>query len=236
MDRKPLIGIVPLFDEERHSYWMIPGYMRGIEEAGGIPVMLPLTDDEETLERLVETCDGFLLTGGQDVDPRLYGEESVAKCGKSCPARDAMEKKLFSMILKRDMPVLGICRGIQFMSAALGGSLYQDIPSQRPSALIHCQKPPYHIPSHNVKILLDTPLYTLLKKENIAVNSYHHQGVKVLPACLRAMARAEDGLTEAIYMPGKKFVWAVQWHPELSFEQDEDNRKIFAAFVSACRL
>lgn len=233
MEKKPLIGVVPLWDETKKSIWMIPGYLGGIEQAGGIPLTLPLTDDEEDLSRLINICDGFLFTGGQDVDPTVYGEARLPVCGEKCEIRDSMEAAMLSMILAADKPLLGICRGIQFITAALGGSLYQDIPTQRPSDLVHCQRPPYHLPSHGVSILPSTPLYELLGTEKLAVNSYHHQGVKRVPACLRVMAEADDGLTEGVYMPDKRFVWAIQWHPELSYRQEESSRKIFRALVSA---
>lgn len=228
-----IIGLVPLIDEERESYWMLPGYMDGITEAGGIPIMLPLTEDPRTIKQLTEMCDGILLTGGHDVSPERYGEEKIKACGACCPQRDAMESLLLREALAHELPVFGICRGIQFLNAALGGTLYQDIPLQRPSRLEHHQTPPYHIPSHEVSIYRESPLYELLQKDTLAVNSYHHQGIRRLADGLKAMASADDGLIEAVYMPDRKFVWAVQWHPEFSHLTDEDSRKIFSAFVSA---
>ena len=120
--KRPLIGIVPLVDAQRESYWMLPGYMRGVEQAGGLPIMLPLTDDDAALRQLADTCDGFLLTGGQDVSPALYGAAPVPACGETCPARDAMETKLLALALEQDKPVLGICRALRF-SAKLGFAL-----------------------------------------------------------------------------------------------------------------
>lgn len=233
--KKTLIGIVPLIDTEKESYWMLPGYMEGIMQAGGLPVMLPVTQEEAAIRQLTETCDGFLFTGGQDVAPELYGEKRLQECGECSPERDKMESILLVEALKADKPVLGICRGIQFMNAALGGSLYQDIPTQRPSKLEHHQTPPYDLPVHEVRLEPDTPLYDILQTDTLAVNSYHHQAVKQLASGLQVMARAEDGLTEAVFMPGKRFVWATQWHPEFSYKTDENSRKIFQAFVSACR-
>lgn len=127
----PLIGVVPLVDEGRDSYWMLPGYFEGILEAGGAPVMLPLTDGPEVLARLVSSCDGILVTGGQDVSPELYGEQgadAVTLCGELCAARDKMESALIPLAVRGDVPVLGICRGIQVINAVLGGTLWQDLP------------------------------------------------------------------------------------------------------------
>ena len=231
---KKIIGVLPLIDNDRESFWMLPGYMKGIEEAGGIPVILPLTSDRHIIMQLAEKFDGFLFTGGHDVSPELYGEEEIMECGECSIDRDYMEKVLLDEVLKIDKPVLGICRGIQFINAALGGSLYQDIPLQHPSNIEHHQSPPYDLPIHKVSIVENSPLYNLIGRNKMDVNSYHHQGIKKLSRKLSPMAYAEDELVEAVYMPNKKFVWAVQWHPEFSFKISEDSRKVFRAFVSMC--
>lgn len=231
--KKPLVGVVPLVDEGRESYWMLPGYFEGLRNAGALPVMLPLTAEKEELEQLVETMDGFLLTGGHDVDPALYGEKPLPQCGQPCTQRDEMESQLVKMALAKDKPMLGICRGIQFLNAVLGGTLYQDLPTQRPSELRHQQTPPYDQPIHSVDLVPGQPLAELLGTSELAVNSYHHQGVKDLAPGLEIMARAKDGLVEGIRVPDKKFVWAVQWHPEFSWKTQEASRKIFSAFVKA---
>lgn len=155
--KQPLIGIVPLVDEARESYWMLPGYMQGVEQAGGVPVMLPLTDDAAALRQLADTCDGFLLTGGQDVFPALYGAAPTPQCGQTCPARDAMEARLLDLALAADKPVLGICRGIQFLNVHLGGTLYQDLPAEHPTAANHHQTPPYDVPVHSVTLTAGQP-------------------------------------------------------------------------------
>jgi len=235
--KKPLIGVIPLIDEFKESYWMLPGYLNGLLQAGGLPVMLPLTSDRETLQQCVETCDGFLFTGGHDVSPSLYGEETLPVCGACCPERDEMEAYLFAQALERNQPILGICRGIQLINALMGGTLYQDLPTQKPSLLEHHQTPPYDEPIHTVKLVEHTPLAELFpEKEVLEVNSYHHQAIKTLAPGLQPMAYAPDGLVEAVYAPGKKYLWAVQWHPEFSFEKDANSRAIFQSFVQAMRL
>ena len=120
--KKPIIGVTPLFDQERDSYWMLPGYLEGLEQAGAIPVVLPLPEESDDLTQLISLCDGLLFTGGQDVSPALYGETPKGTCGEICSARDRMEQVLLHLALERDLPVLGICRGIQFLNAALGGA------------------------------------------------------------------------------------------------------------------
>ena len=154
---KRVIGLIPLVDDGRDSLWMLPGYMDGVTAAGGLPVMLPLTDDEDMLKQLCGLCDGFLLTGGHDVSPEFYGRRRLPECGATCPRRDRMEAAVLRLAMERDKPVLGICRGIQFVNAALGGTLWQDLPTQHPSGVVHQQRPPYDVPSHDVDILPDTP-------------------------------------------------------------------------------
>ena len=232
---KPIIGVTPLWDEEKNSYWMLPGYLEGLEEAGAIPVILPLAADGADIAQLVALCDGFLFTGWQDVAPQLYGEAMKPTCGELCPARDTLERELLRQALERDKPLLGICRGLQFLNVALGGTLYQDLPTEHPSEISHTMTPPYDRVVHTVRILPDTPLSALLGKTELGVNSYHHQAIRTLAPDLVEMARSTDDLIEAVYLPGKTFVWAVQWHPELSFRTDEDSRKIFGAFVGAAR-
>ena len=232
--KRPLIGLVPLVDYQRESCWMLPGYMQGVEQAGGVPVMLPLTRDRGELERLAAACDGFLLTGGQDVGPALYGGADPGRCGELCPERDAMETALLALARAQDKPVLGICRGIQLFNAALGGTLWQDLPTQCPSEVDHHQSGNYASPIHTVALQPGTPLAELLGSAPLPVNSLHHQAVRTLAPALAPMAVAPDGIVEAVYEPGRTFVWAVQWHPEFSWQTDANSRAIFRAFVDAC--
>lgn len=232
--KRPVIGVVPLVDTMRRSYWMLPGYFKGLQEAGAFPVMLPLLGNKSETERASQLCAGFLFTGGQDVEPELYGERKSPLCGETSRPRDDMERMLLEQAMSENKPVLGICRGLQFINAALGGTLYQHIPKQLRSDVTHCQNPPYHLPAHEVTICPESPLRRLLGREKISVNSYHHQGINRLSPQLREMALAPDGLIEAVYSPSSYFLWAVQWHPEFSFSEDENSRRIFRAFVEHC--
>ncbi len=231
---KPIIGLVPLVDDERESLWMLPGYMQGAEEAGALAVMLPLVTDEADLACLSGALDGLILTGGHDVSPSLYGAAVSPACGAVSPERDAMERVLLRLALARDLPVLGICRGHQFLNAALGGTLYQDLPTEHPSPVNHHRGRPYDRPVHPVRVLEGTPLARAVSAGALPVNSYHHQAVRDLAPGLTPMAVSEDGLIEALCMPGKRFVWGVQWHPEFSFRSDPASRAIFRAFAEAC--
>ena len=228
---KPLVGVMPLWDDEKESIWMLPGYLDGLKEAGATPVIFPLTEDPEEISRLVDMCDGILLTGGHDVSPEIYGEEPLDGKVSCCRERDNMEKLVLEDVMKEGKPILGICRGIQFINAVRGGTLYQDLPSQHPSQIEHHQTPPYDIPVHDVIISRSTPLYECLGTDRISVNSYHHQAVKAVAPELEIMAESEDGIVEALYKPFYSFLWAVQWHPEFSYKNDGNSRKIFRAFV-----
>ena len=219
MKQSPIIGVTPLWDAERKSVWMLPDYLDGIRAAGGIPVVLPLEMSEADADRIVETCDGFLFTGGQDVG--------------SCPERDALETLVLSKALQSDKAILGICRGLQFINVFLGGTLWQDLPSQHPSEIVHRQGKPYDNPTH--KVILNGDLSTLLGKETLEVNTLHHQAAKDLGENLEMMAVAPDGIIEACQMVGKRFVWAVQWHPEYMFRTDSDSLAIFSCFVKHCK-
>ena len=224
---------MPLWDERKDSLWMLPGYLDGIREAGGIPVIFPFTSDARELSQLMSFCGGFLLTGGHDVSPKLYHEKPLEGLVEVCEKRDAMEIAVLNEAIRTDKPVLGICRGIQLINAALGGTLYQDLPTQHPSETVHHQKPPYDLPAHPVSVLEESPLFDCLGAREITVNSCHHQAVRTIAPGLAAMAIAPDAITEALYKPDHRFLWAVQWHPEFSWRTDENSRKIFRAFVGA---
>ena len=232
---KPLIGVTPLFDREKDSYWMLPGYFLALEEVGAVPVMLPLTAEEGELKSLVERLDGFLMAGGPDAAPTRYGETELPAVNEICPERDDAELTLLRLLWETDKPVFGICRGLQMMNVQRGGTLIQDIPTQRPSTVSHRMAAPYDRIEHTVSICTGTPLYALLQKDTLGVNSSHHQAVHDLAPDLLPMAFAPDGLIEAVWAPEKRFYWAVQWHPERLWIKDESNRRLFEAFADAAR-
>ncbi|MBR5631922.1 MAG: gamma-glutamyl-gamma-aminobutyrate hydrolase family protein [Bacteroidales bacterium] len=233
MNKSPIIGVTPLWDAERKSVWMLPDYLDGIKAAGGVPVVLPIEMSEADADRIVETCDGFLFTGGQDVAPELYGMKDTTGTVVPCPERDKSETLLLAKALQADKAILGICRGLQFINAFLGGTLWQDLPSQHPSDIVHRQGKPYGVPTHNVSLSGD--LRSLLGKDTLEVNTLHHQAIKDLNKELIPMAESPDGLIEAVKMVGKRFVCAVQWHPEYMFKTDADSLRVFSWFVENCK-
>ena len=232
MSKSPIIGVTPLWDAERKSVWMLPDYLDGIKAAGGVPVVLPIEMSEAEADRIVETCDGFLFTGGQDVAPELYGTKDTTGTVVPSPERDKLETLLLSKALQADKAILGICRGLQFINAFLGGTLWQDLPSQHPSDIVHRQDKPYVNPTH--KVSLSGDLQTLLGKDILEVNTLHHQAIKDLSKDLIPMAKSPDGLIEAVKMASKRFVCAVQWHPEYMFKTDADSLRVFSWFVENC--
>lgn len=215
---------------------MLPGYFDCVRNAGGLPVMLPMEMPEEGLRELCGRFDGFLLTGGQDVDPGLYAETTVGTCGEISPERDRMEKIIFDKAYEDDIPILGICRGIQFINVIMGGTLYQDLASEyRGTPIVgHQMTPPYDRTVHTVEIVYGTPLGELLNIKELGVNSYHHQAVRKLAQNLSPMAYAMDGIVEAVYCETRKFLWAVQWHPELNYKVEPTSAMIFREFVRSC--
>lgn len=231
---KPIIGITPIYDPEKESFWMLPGYMHALENAGALPVMLPMSSDEQIIKKIMSSVDGILFSGGHDLNPSLYGEEMLPQCGRYIAPRDESEKKLMKYSIVADMPMLCICRGFQLLNVVLGGTLYQDIPTQLVSDMVHRQGKPYDKPVHSVMINEGTPLYDLLQTDKLDVNSRHHQGIKDLSPMLAVMAEAPDGLAEAVYIPGSNFVWGVQWHPEHMHSVSRESRRIFEAFTVAC--
>lgn len=231
---RPIIGVFAEVYDDLHTQ-MQSAYARAIECSGGVPFVLPYVDSNEAIEDFIVLCDGFFFTGGADIDPQSYGEARSPHCGESQPNRDALELRVFKKAIKTQKPILGVCRGAQLVNVALGGTLYQDLPSERSGNVAHRQAEPKDAPSHDVSVLADTPLYRLIGKARMRANSFHHQAIKQLGAGLAVMATADDGVIEAVYLQGQRYLRAYQWHPERIYEADLQNKHLFDDFVSACR-
>lgn len=228
------VGVMPLWDDEKRSLWMLPKYLDGLHAAGLETMIFPFANSQEEVEHLTDLCDGILLTGGHDVNPAIYGEMPINETVVWNEMRDRMELQVIDYALQQNKAILGICRGIQILNAALGGTLYQDLPIQHPSEIDHHMHRPYDRRCHDANILQDTPLYDLLRKDSVIANSIHHQAIKDLSPRLKAMAVSTDGLIEAVYLPEQRFVWGVQWHPEYLFETNKDCMRIFERFAENC--
>lgn len=231
---KPLIGITPSRIEEENSFGITFNYCRAVEKCGGIPLILSYTNYDD-IDSLINLLDGVLLTGGGDPDPLLFGEEPLWENGYISPTRDLYELILCSQAIKRDIPVLGICRGMQIMCVASGGKLYQDIKTQTGSKLKHRQEAPNYYPTHLVKVtygsLLSMALGCTRDDNELAVNSMHHQCVREPGEDFYAAAFSSDGLIEAIEHSENKFAIGVQWHPECMFEKSERQLNLFRLFI-----
>lgn len=203
-------------------------YMESLARAGARMRWVELSDPEQAVQDAL-TCDGLLLPGGGDMDPKFYGQERIPACGEPNLLRDAAEPLLLRAFLAADKPVLGICRGIQVMNAVLGGDLYQDI------------KPFEHLPHndhwakvHTVTVRRGTLLSRILEQDTVLVNSQHHQAVDRVAPGFTLAALSEDGIVEAIEKPDARFCLGVQWHPEWLSDADPAMQGLFDAFVNAC--
>lgn len=241
----PLIGITPDTAASRPAVSgnqaepllvLQERYARAILEAGGIPLILPILPSQTAIRELLDRLDGVLLSGGNfDIHPRLYGEEPTEALGQVKEERTQFELGLISLALEREMPLLGVCGGAQAINVVLGGSLYQDIASQLPGAGEHQQGALKDRGGHKIKIHGGTKLKKILGRDTLEVNTTHHQSVKKLGRGLTVNATAEDGVIEGIESSEHTFVLGVQWHPEFLIGRNVLQRKIFAAFIAACR-
>lgn len=246
MSQRPIIGVttqtlqaidgipsgLPQSDVMNQRYYI------AVALAGGAPILIPLLDDEpEALRAVYDACDGVLIPGGVDVDPKHFNEEPHPKLGRIDGARDRVEMHVTRWAVEDQKPLLGLCRGLQVINVTLGGTLYQDLEAQYPDAIKHDYFPTYgydrdHL-AHEVTLAKGSRLRHLMELERISVNSMHHQGIKTLAPSLVASATAPDGLIEAVESTNDHFLVGVQWHPEVFEMTDPHTRHVFREFISA---
>ena len=239
---KPIIGITttPFIEPQDHGtfrrYLVSSNYVRAVEAAGGLALILPPQAD--AVQQLANMIDGLLLTGGADMAPELYGDTELHEATYGVDAeRDTFELELFESVMAQEKPIFGICRGIQVMNVALGGTLIQDLPSQHPGAgdVGHRQHERNVVasePSHQVKALLPD-LLPIFDDDSLSVNSFHHQAIRDIAPPLCAAATSADGLVEAVVMRDRGDVFGVQWHPELMFDTHDEHLRPFRLLVNA---
>lgn len=210
--------------------------VQAILAAGGMPVLLPAAIPLEDVPALVAQFDGFYFTGGGDLDPTLYGEQNHERVYGINSERDAFELALLREVVARDKPLLAVCRGMQTLNVACGGTLYVDILSQMPGAQKHDWWPTYKRNKlvHDVSVTPDSFLADILGEVELRTNSLHHQSVRQVADELRAVAFASDGVVEGIEHPNKRFMVGVQWHPEWLQDQ-QPMQKLYKAFIDACK-
>lgn len=244
---KPIIGITSNYVDD-DVYFLNKGlgalgqdycavavdYLNAIIYAGGVPIVIEPSYDEQYLRDILNIVDGVLVTGGNDVESLRYGVNSSSKIGRVFRIRDESDLFITNYAIDNDMPYLGICRGLQILNTAMNGTLITDIePGEYiDHSAVNSEK---YIKAHSVNIKRDSILFDAYKKEKVFVNSFHHQGINKLGENLRAIASSDDGLCEAVQMDDKRFVLATQWHPEMLFEDDEIHGEIFKKFIEACK-
>jgi putative glutamine amidotransferase len=239
----PIIGVTATLKEDPQLFEERPlgffvrtdfDYVAGVAQAGGVPMVLPPIS--EAAEEMAGRIDGLLLCGGSDLHPRYYGEEPLPELGVVIPERDAFEMALLEHAIERGMPVFGICRGMQVLNVALGGTLYQDLPSQlREGSIAHRQQMPKWQWTHDVEAGGDSSVAKIIETTEIRVNSYHHQAIKDLAEPLVAVAHASDGVVEAVESPSLSEHWliGVQWHAEAMRDAGPEHRNLFKAHIEA---
>src|SRR5215210_978874 len=239
----PVIGVTGTLKQDADSVAQRPlgafvrvdlDYVAGVAQAGGIPMVLPPIPG--TVEEVAGRIDGLLLCGGSDLDPGYYGEEPIPELDVTVPERDAFEMALVEQALEWGMPVFGICRGLQVLNVALGGTLYQDLSSQlHPDLIAHRQQIPKWQWTHEVEVDGDSNIAKIMGTDRLRVNSYHHQAVKELADGLVIAAHASDGVVEAVESPSlyERWLVAVQWHAEAMRDTGPEHRNLFEAHVEA---
>ena len=228
---KPIIGLT--MHTANKTSEINDVYIQSIIQAGGIPICLPIIAGEDVIP-VINKIDGLCLIGGYDMDPHFFEQDPHPNIGMTVKNRDESELAYFYEAFDRDMPILGICRGHQLINVALGGTLIQDIKSQKPDAICHEQKSPRMETTHKVRIF-PGKLLEITGVETIFVNSFHHQAVDRVAEELIETAVSSDGIVEALEHPAKKYCLSVQWHPEeLAIAKDEYAMKLFKSFIEAC--
>lgn len=230
---KPIIGIFPSYDEEKEQLYLNKQYLDEIISFGGIPFVIPLSSDQKIIYEIINDIDGLVLSGGYDIGPKCYGQENSGKSTGISEITDECESELIRLAIEADIPILGICRGMQALNVFCGGSLIQDIPSEHGFAVTHLLPKP-EVAFHNIKIEKESPLSNAVGFGTHLINSYHHQAVKNVAPDFSVTATAEDGIIEAIYHKNKKFVLGIQWHPERNQDKVEINKKILEEFIKVC--
>jgi putative glutamine amidotransferase len=237
MQKRPRIGIAMRIESPTDRFYLSRYYSEALEAAGAIPIHISLIPKSDYIAAVVEDLDGILLPGSDsDVDPLRYGQEPHRRLGTVQPIKDETDLMVIAAAERYSIPLFAICFGMQVLNVARGGTLIQDIDSQVPNAIKHEQGVPRDRHSHSVRLLPGSVLSRLAGAGETSVNSHHHQAIEVIGRDLVATAWSADGLVEALEDPGAEpFVMAVQWHPELGWENDDFSKKIFSHFVDQAR-
>jgi len=219
------------FPGYRRSY-VNEDYVKAVIAAGGVPLLLPLVHDENLIEEQMVSIDGLILSGGHDISSLIYGEQPSRKLGETLPERDQFDLKLFDIALKKEIPVLGICRGMQLMNVALGGTLYQDLDLIPGCDLKHDQYTNPSLATHDVILKDKSLLAEIFATKNLVTNSFHHLAIKTLGKGFIETAHSSDGVIEGIELAGSKKIIGVQWHPEMMALTNDKMLNLFKYIIS----
>jgi putative glutamine amidotransferase len=235
--KRPLIGLTTdreLSSRQTRLHTINEDYVQAVLRAGGAPLLIPTGFPTGDLPDLAEKLDGFILIGGGDVEISRFNGRPHPRIGGVEPDRDELEISLVKMLAANDKPFLGICRGVQVINVAFGGSLYTDIAAQKENAIRHDYYPnfPRNYGAHKVSVTADSRLAAIIQGTELEVNSLHHQGIERLAPGLVIAATAPDGLIEAVELPASRFGMGVQWHPEC-LKESPANQAIFTTFIQA---
>jgi len=235
--KRPLIGIPCRMDAGKDQFYLRKHYSEAIFHAGGTPVMLPLITEKDFAMAIVKEADAILLSGSNsDVDPHLYGQEPHPRIGSVVNRRDGTDWLVLDEIFQSGKPLLAICFGMQILNVYLGGTLWQDIESQRRKAVKHEQAATEDYQSHTIRIRPSSLLHRLAGRSKMKVNSFHHQAIQKIAPALLAVATSTDGIVEAVETRSQKqFILGVQWHPEIGWEGNPLSQRIFSSFVKAAQ-
>lgn len=230
---KPIIGLTSQYNQlvDKKMTEINNTYVNAVERAGAIPVIIPILENLDNIDKYIGLIDGLIITGGVDISPLRYGENPLKDTNDLCVERDEMEFKLLEEAIAKSIPILGICRGLQLINTALGGTLYQDIPSQLPTAHGHVSLSTMRYGYHQIQLAKDGYLYEIFKKDRIVVNSLHHQSIKEIGKGLKIVAKSEDDVIEAIEGTDDKRIYGVQFHPEALIDNHEEFIHVFKYFI-----
>jgi|SRR6056297_174002 len=238
--KNPVIGLTSslMFMKKNYRFpnykriYINKDYVKAIENSGGVPIIIPIDSKKLSVNYYLSKINGLLITGGVDINPKYYNEKPHEKIGKIIDERDSLDFTLLKKAMNKNIPVLGICRGMQLLNIYYRGSLYQDQSLNNNLNLDHYQNNPD--PStlgHSIEVYKKTKLYSIVKNNNFKVNSYHHQFIKKVGENLRISAKSSDGSIEGIETNDSQFIIGIQWHPERIYENSKESKLIFENFI-----
>ncbi|WP_400246894.1 gamma-glutamyl-gamma-aminobutyrate hydrolase family protein [Niallia sp. JL1B1071] len=236
---KPIIGITGAYifkNKFMEGTYVHHDYQKSIAANGGLPIILPFVEENLAVE-MVDLCDAVILSGGEDIDPITFGEDPHQKIGDTILLRDKVELNVIKRAMETNKPILAICRGIQILNVALGGTLIQDIPSQVKDSIKHTQSVNRSWDTHFITIKEDSQLASIMGETKTRVNSLHHQAIDILAKDLEVVATSKDGIIEAVeHKSYRNFMLGVQWHPESMASTNEKMNQIFAEFIKSAKF